>query len=56
MNRVEVNLSALAGQHIRFILRVDAWGSADADNAFWLNPHIDGEPRMDVIPFCPNCD
>ncbi len=53
---VSVDLSALVGKKVNFILRVDAWGNADADQAFWLDPHLEGPARLDGIPFCPGCD
>ena len=53
---VSIDLSSLAGMKVNFILRVDAWGNADGDSAFWLNPHIVGQPRLDATPFCPGCD
>jgi hypothetical protein len=56
VTRISLDLSSLAGLQVKFILRVDAWGNADADHAFWLNPHIQGLPRLDQKPFCPICD
>jgi hypothetical protein len=41
INRVEVDLSDLADQSVEFILTVEADGSADQDNAFWLTPRIE---------------
>lgn len=37
---VDINLSALAGEKVTFILQVEAYGSAKGDRAFWLVPHI----------------
>ena len=38
---VDIDLSPLAGKNIRFILRVDANGSAVADKPLWVAPRID---------------
>ena len=38
--KVDVDLSALAGQKVHFILTVNANGSPKEDNAFWLVPRI----------------
>ncbi|GAB4579581.1 MAG: hypothetical protein Fur0022_23190 [Anaerolineales bacterium] len=53
---VSVDLSTLAGQNINLILRVDAWGNAGDDHAYWLNPHLVGTARLDSVPFCPECE
>jgi hypothetical protein len=37
---VNLDLSALAGQTVKFILVVDANGGNNNDYAIWLNPHI----------------
>lgn len=37
---VDVDLSALAGEKVTFILQVEAYGSPKGDRAFWLVPHI----------------
>jgi len=37
---VDLDLSALAGETLKFILVVDANGAQKGDNALWLNPHI----------------
>jgi hypothetical protein len=37
---IRVDLSGLAGENIRFILRVEANGSPEEDRAFWLNPRV----------------
>ena len=37
---VDLDLSALAGQTVKFILVVSANGGQNNDNAIWLNPHI----------------
>jgi hypothetical protein len=37
---IEIDLSKLAGDHVRFIFRVEANGEAEEDQAFWLNPRI----------------
>lgn len=37
---VDLDLSSLAGQTVKFILVVNANGANNADNAIWLNPHI----------------
>jgi uncharacterized repeat protein (TIGR01451 family) len=38
--RMDVDLSALAGQNVNFILRVEAFGSASGDRAVWSFPRI----------------
>jgi hypothetical protein len=42
-NRVEVDLSSLAGETVQFILLVEANGSPDNDRAFWFAPRIEPE-------------
>jgi hypothetical protein len=37
---VDIDLSALAGETVKFILVVSANGAQKNDNAIWLNPHI----------------
>jgi len=37
---VDLDLSSLAGETVKFILVVDANGANNNDNAIWLNPHI----------------
>lgn len=37
---VDLDLSALAGETVKFILVVRANGGQNEDNAIWLNPHI----------------
>lgn len=37
---VDLDLSSLAGQTVKFILVVSANGAQNNDNALWLNPHI----------------
>lgn len=37
---VDVDLSALDGENVTFILQVEAYGSPKGDRAFWLVPHI----------------
>jgi hypothetical protein len=44
---VDLDLSTLAGQTVKFILVVTANGQQSNDNAIWLNPHI---LRQGVIP------
>jgi hypothetical protein len=44
---VDLDLSALAGQTVKFILVVTANGQQSNDNAVWLNPHI---LRQGIIP------
>jgi hypothetical protein len=44
---VDLDLSSLAGQSVKFILFVSANGAQNNDNAIWLNPHI---LRQGVIP------
>jgi uncharacterized repeat protein (TIGR01451 family) len=38
--RLDVDLSALAGQNVNFILRVEAFGSPSGDRAVWSQPRI----------------
>ncbi len=40
-NRVEVDLSSLAGEEVQFILLVEANGSPANDRAFWFAPRIE---------------
>ena len=42
-NRVNVDLSTLAGEKVQFILLVEANGSPANDRAFWLAPRIEPE-------------
>jgi hypothetical protein len=44
---VDLDLSSLAGQTVKFILVVTANGQQSNDNAIWLNPHI---LRQGIIP------
>lgn len=44
---VDLDLSSLAGQTVKFILVVSANGQQSNDNAIWLNPHI---LRQGIIP------
>ena len=37
---VDLDLSSLAGETVKFILVVNANGAQNNDNAIWLNPHI----------------
>ena len=37
---IDVDLSALAGQTLKFILVVNSNGPQNKDNAIWVNPHI----------------
>ncbi|MCL4559557.1 MAG: NBR1-Ig-like domain-containing protein [Chloroflexi bacterium] len=39
-HKVDVDLSSLAGKSVQFILTVQANGSPDGDQAFWLEPRI----------------
>ena len=65
---VNLDLSALAGQDVKFILTTLATGSAAGDRALWVNPHIvrpggvpptdtpgPGTPTSTPIP-APTCD
>lgn len=40
-NRVEIDLSSLAGEDVQFILLVEANGSASNDQALWFAPRIE---------------
>jgi hypothetical protein len=44
---VDLDLSSLAGQSVKFILVADANGAQKDDNAIWLNPHI---LRQGIVP------
>lgn len=44
---VDLDLSSLAGQSVKFILVVHSNGPQNNDNAIWLNPHI---LRQGIIP------
>lgn len=44
---VDLDLSSLAGQSVKFILVVHSNGPQNKDNAIWLNPHI---LRQGIIP------
>lgn len=37
---IDLDLSGLAGQQVKFIFVVEANGPNNNDNAFWLNPHL----------------
>jgi hypothetical protein len=37
---IDVDLSALAGKDVKFILTVRAWGPPAGDRALWVGPHI----------------
>lgn len=41
LQKLDLDLSALAGKNVVFILRVNASGAADQDQAFWLLPRIE---------------
>jgi hypothetical protein len=49
---INLDLSALAGQSVKFILIVDANGGNNNDNAIWVNPHIvrQGTPPSTFTP------
>jgi hypothetical protein len=40
VTRINIDLSDLEGEKVKFILEVDANGDYDEDAAFWLNAHI----------------
>ena len=40
INKLDVDLSSLAGQKVKFFLTVSANGAAEQDSAFWLQPRI----------------
>jgi uncharacterized repeat protein (TIGR01451 family) len=48
--RMDVDLSALAGQNVNFILRVEAFGSASGDRAVWSAPRIDRSGSVPPVP------
>lgn len=50
---VSLDLSALAGKKVNFILRVDAWGGSTDDHAYWLNPNVVGVVRSESDPLNP---
>jgi hypothetical protein len=37
---VDIDLSALAGQEVKFILRVESAGPASGDRALWIAPRL----------------
>jgi hypothetical protein len=41
ITNVDIDLSTLDGQNVKFILEVNANGAPDGDNGFWLLPRID---------------
>ena len=49
---IDLDLSALAGQSVKFIFVVSANGANNDDNAIWLNPHIirQGAPTATPTP------
>jgi hypothetical protein len=47
---VNLNLSSLAGQDVRFILYISAWGSPAGDRALWGNPIIARAGATPVTP------
>jgi uncharacterized repeat protein (TIGR01451 family) len=48
--RMDVDLSALAGSNVKFILRVEAFGSPSGDRAVWSAPRI---VRSGILPPSP---
>jgi hypothetical protein len=46
----DINLSSLAGQDVKFILYISAWGSPVGDRALWGNPII---ARVGATPVTP---
>jgi hypothetical protein len=53
--RAEKDLSSLAGQDVKFILHVDAYGSPTGDRALWGNPVIyrSGSGTITPVPTTP---
>jgi len=53
---IDLDISALAGQTVNFILIVEANGPNNNDNALWLNPHIlrQGLPTPTFTPIATN--
>ena len=49
-SQADVDLSSLAGQNVKFILRVDANGSPTGDRAMWVAPSIVHVPPTPVPP------
>jgi hypothetical protein len=48
---VDLDLSSLAGQNVKFVLSVLSLGSASNDRALWVDPHIERTaPRVTVTP------
>lgn len=48
--RASVDLSALAGKDVKFILRINALGSAAGDRALWGNPRIVNSGGVVITP------
>jgi len=48
--RMDIDLSALAGQNVKFILRVEAFGSPSGDRAVWSAPRIVRSGSATPIP------
>jgi hypothetical protein len=44
LSEIDVDLSSLAGKDVEFNLTVEANGSAEGDQAFWLVPRIEAVP------------
>lgn len=47
---VDLDLSSLAGQTVKFILYVSSNGGSNQDNALWLNPHISASDLRRQLP------
>lgn len=52
---IDLDLSSLAGQTVKFILTVNSNGGQNGDDAIWLNPHIirQGVPPSPTPTFTP---
>jgi fibronectin type 3 domain-containing protein len=48
---VDLNLNSLAGQNVKFILVVSAYGSPSGDRALWGNPILTGTTQPPPIPY-----
>lgn len=48
---VDLDLSSLAGQNVKFVLSVLSLGSASGDRALWVDPHI--ERTAPIVTFTP---
>jgi len=53
ITRINIDLSDLEDEKVKFILTVETNGDYDEDNAFWLNAHIERRLRQFIRPQFP---